>query len=124
MLIWSEVENGFEVDDFYTEGRRLLTEARDAFPKSSILPLYVGDAWTSEDQDDSEGDVDNDWDWVEPQQRALQGLTNVIRFWCDQRQGPDGQFGGGWGDDVEIWRNWIPILLGFKIGHYGIELKE
>ena len=123
MLIWSEVENGFEVDDFYTEGRRLLNEASDAFPKSSILPQYFGEAWASENQDDSEGNVDNDWDWVEPQQRAIQGLTNVIRFWCDQRQAPDGQFGGGWGDDVEIWRNWIPILLGFKIGHYGIELK-
>ena len=26
---------------------------------------------------------------------------------------PDGQFGGGWGDDCEMWRWWSSVLLGF-----------
>ena len=47
----------------------------------------------------------------------------VMRFWCEKRQAPDGQFGGGWGDDVEIWRKWTPILLGFKIKYLGRRLK-
>ena len=25
----------------------------------------------------------------------------------------DGQYGGGWGDDCEMWRWWAPVLLGF-----------
>ena len=33
-------------NDFYTEGLRLLTEAREAFPANPILPQYFGDAWT------------------------------------------------------------------------------
>ena len=47
----------------------------------------------------------------------------VMRFWCEKRQAPDGQFGGGWGDDVEMWRKWTPILLGFKIRYLGRRLK-
>ena len=30
------------------------------------------------------------------------GLVEVVRFWCEARQAPDGQLGGGWGDDVEV----------------------
>ena len=26
---------------------------------------------------------------------------------------PDGQYGGGWGDDCEMWRWWAPVLVGF-----------
>ena len=121
MLIWSDVENGFGLEGFYNEGRRLLTEAREAFPRNSVLPQYFGDAWSQETNNDDDNDdvADSNWDWVEPQQRAMKGLEEVIRFWCEQRQAPDGQFGGGWGDDVEMWRNWIPVLLGFKISYYG-----
>jgi len=25
----------------------------------------------------------------------------------------NGEYGGGWGDDCEMWRSWIPVLLGF-----------
>ena len=25
-----------------------------------------------------------------------------------------GQFGGGWGDDVEMWRHWATVLIGFE----------
>ena len=26
----------------------------------------------------------------------------------------DGQYGGGWGDDCEMWRWWVPVLIGFE----------
>lgn len=26
----------------------------------------------------------------------------------------DGQLGGGWGDDVEVWRDWVSVLLGYR----------
>ena len=38
----------------------------------------------------------------------------MVKFWCTEANPTDGQFGGGWGDDVEAWRHWTPILLGFK----------
>ena len=38
-------------------------------------------------------------------------LTSIIDYWVTERQAPDGQFGGGWGDDVEVWRRWTPFVL-------------
>jgi hypothetical protein len=38
----------------------------------------------------------------------------VIHWWVDERQLGDGQFGGGWGDDVEMWRWWAPVLIAFE----------
>jgi hypothetical protein len=26
---------------------------------------------------------------------------------------PDGKYGGGWGDDCEMWRWWVPVLIAF-----------
>ena len=91
---------------------RLLAEAREAFPANPILPQYFGDAWTLPGQ--SDGGREDSWGWVAAQRRAVVGMLSVLRFWCQERQAPDGQLGGGWGDDVEVWRNWTPILLGFR----------
>ena len=94
---------------------RLLTEAREAFPGNPVLPQYFGDGWSEE-----VGEVmEESWDWVLPQQRAVRGMVEVMVFWCRERQAADGQFGGGWGDDVEVWRNWTPILLGYKVRELG-----
>ena len=87
MLIWSGVENGFLVDEFYDEGRRLLAEARDAFPGNPVLPQYDGAAWTPTDTGESQGQRQGqgaawtppgtaegqqggrgEWNWVQPQQ--------------------------------------------------------
>ena len=99
MLIWSGVENGFLVDEFYDEGRRLLAEARDAFPGNPVLPQYDGAAWTpsihaegqgqGQGQDQGQGAAwtprdtakgqqggRGEWDWVQPQQarRRMESL--------------------------------------------------
>ena len=69
MLIWSQVENGWPLDgeEFYNEGGRLLTEARNAFPSNPVLPLYFEQAWTSHSPE-HQVDEYKEWDWVEPQQ--------------------------------------------------------
>ncbi len=35
----------------------------------------------------------------------------VLTWWFTVRQFPDGQLGGGWGDDVEILRTWGPLAM-------------
>ena len=54
--------------------------------------------WDADRKGQGKDDADSNWDWVKPQQRSMKGLEEVIRFWCEQRQAPDGQFGGGWGE--------------------------
>ena len=68
MLIWSGVENGFLVDEFYDEGRRLLAEARDAFPGNPVLPQYDGAAWTPPGTAEGQQGGRGEWNWVQPQQ--------------------------------------------------------
>ena len=56
--------------------------------------------------------------WAQYQRFSLQQIQQILDYWIDERQTEDGQFGGGWGDDVEMWRWWTPILLGFDLEKY------
>ncbi len=35
----------------------------------------------------------------------------IMNWWFTRRQMPDGQIGGGWGDDVELLRSWGPFAM-------------
>jgi hypothetical protein len=35
----------------------------------------------------------------------------IMNWWFTERQLPDGQLGGGWGDDVELLRSWGPFAM-------------
>jgi hypothetical protein len=47
--------------------------------------------------------------WARHLQESLARQIAVLNWWFTERQAPDGQLGGGWGDDVEILRGWVPI---------------
>ncbi|GMW01280.1 MAG: hypothetical protein AMXMBFR84_24170 [Candidatus Hydrogenedentota bacterium] len=51
--------------------------------------------------------------WAVAQREAIERLADIIEWWIDNRMREDGQFGGGWGDDCEMWRWWAPVLVGF-----------
>jgi len=51
--------------------------------------------------------------WAVYQREGLERLTDIIEWWIDHRMQEDGQYGGGWGDDCEMWRWWVPVLIGF-----------
>jgi hypothetical protein len=46
--------------------------------------------------------------WARHLQEAFARHQAVLNWWFTKRQAPDGQLGGGWGDDVEILRGWVP----------------
>jgi len=116
MLIWRVIQSGPLLrvkksrDAYYSEGRRLLEEAREAFSENRIVRMYLGEpiAWPTKYEDLPEAP-----EWANLQREGLEKLTDVIHWWIEQRQLPDGQFGGGWGDDVEMWRWWTPVLIAF-----------
>ena len=110
MLIWYAIEMGFSEDAYYGEGRALLLTAREAFADNPVLPTYLDEPvpWHF-----SGAVPPNAPDWAVGQRELLHKLTHVIQYWATVRQAPDGQLGGGWGDDVEVWRRWTPVLLGF-----------
>lgn len=98
---------------YYDGGRRFLKVAHEAFPENRVMGMYFGKPipWPVKHQAD-----ENAPDWANAQREALEKLAEIIYFWIDERQAPDGQFGGGWGDDVEMWRSWATVLLGFEDG--------
>jgi len=110
MLIWFAIEMGFSEDAYYGEGRELLQTAREAFADNPVLPTYLDEPVPWAFQHASPAGAP---EWAVAQRELLHKLTHIVAYWATVRQAPDGQLGGGWGDDVEAWRRWTPLLLGF-----------
>lgn len=116
MLLWRVIQSGplLRVKEtreaYYGEARRLLEEAKTAFPHNRIIRMYLGEPipWPKQYAPLPEAP-----EWANLQREGLEKLTDVIHWWVAERQLEDGQFGGGWGDDVEMWRWWIPVLIAF-----------
>lgn len=95
---------------FVGEAERCFDLARTAFPENPVLRIYAGENVLAAGL--------SAWDerapaWANHQRRALEQLHRIIRWWIDERQLANGEFGGKWGDDVEMWRWWAPVLIGF-----------
>ena len=116
MLIWRVIQSGplLRVAEtrnaYYGEGCRLLEQARVAYPENQVIGMYLGEPipWPK-----AYPPVDGLPKWANLQREGLEKLADLIHWWIDERQLPDGQFGGGWGDDVEMWRWWAPLIMGF-----------
>lgn len=116
MLIWQAIQTGsFAKDEdtremFFGQGRDLLQVAATEFPQNRVIGMYLDQPIPWPDQNPDHPDAPS---WANVQREVLGKLADIIDFWIEERQAPDGQFGGGWGDDVEMWRWWAPILVGF-----------
>lgn len=95
---------------FLGESERCFDFARKAFPENSVLKIYGGENLPASDL--------SAWDdrapaWANHQRRSLEQLHKITRWWIAERQLTNGEFGGNWGDDVEMWRWWAAVLIGF-----------
>lgn len=84
--------------------------AAETFPQNRIAPMYLGRAipWPKPYET-----VSGAPEWAVLEREQTDRLREIIYWWIDNRQKPDGQFGGGWDDDCEMWRWWSSVLLGF-----------
>lgn len=97
---------------FLEEAHRCFGLASVAFPENQVLRIYTGEDLPIPATELSPAD-DRAPAWANHQRRALEQLHKIIRWWIAERQLSNGEFGGTWGDDVEMWRWWSPILIGF-----------
>jgi hypothetical protein len=116
MLVWYANEMG-SVWGYPDRRRRFLDRARyhfertqKAFPQNRIARLYLGEKIPPSTLYSA---VPGAPDWAVYQREALERLTDIVEWWIDHRQQADGAFGGGWGDDCEMWRSWVPVLIAF-----------
>ena len=97
-------------ESYYGKARHLLKQAQQIVPDNPIINMYLEQpiAWPADFTADPKAPA-----WANEQREAIAKLTDIIHWWINQRQLPNGSYGGEWGDDVEMWRNWTPILIGF-----------
>lgn len=120
MIVWYLLESGGlsknRRDDLIAKARAEFRAASAAFPKNRIVRMYLGQPipWAKEF-----AAVPGAPEWAVLQRECLERMADIIVWWIDHRMQPNGQYGGGWGDDCEMWRWWVPVLIGFadpKIG--------
>lgn len=116
MVLWVTLEYGgfWSVPEKRRERfdtvRALFERAATRFPKNPILQMYLGTPIPPERTIEPDPNAPG---WANAQRESIERLTDIIHWWIDRRMQPDGQYGGGWGDDCEMWRWWAPILIGF-----------
>ncbi|MFC1489235.1 hypothetical protein ACFL6B_05255 [Thermodesulfobacteriota bacterium] len=112
-LVWIQVESDDPKtrDQYFSEARKLFKTASGTFPDNRILRMYLGEPipWPTDFQPDP-----NAPRWANLQREGLEKLADIIYWWIDHRQLPNGPFGGKWNDDIEMWRWWATLLIGFK----------
>ncbi|HPF02553.1 MAG TPA: hypothetical protein PLV06_12855 [Bacteroidales bacterium] len=97
-------------DRYLDESWRLMRIVKTAFPENELARNYLGEYKPWEEIVSFNPEAP---EWANYQRMVLEKLTRLIHWWVDNRQISDGQFGGGWGDDVEMWRVWVPLLFAF-----------
>lgn len=117
MLAWTLIENSTvrthpkDSKWFKDEAVASFQRVKAAFPKNTVARMYLGEAlpWGAVPEQ-----IEGAPEWAKLQREQLERLSEIIRWWITHRQKADtGEFGGGWGDDCEMWRWWAAVLLGF-----------
>ncbi|MCA9430886.1 MAG: hypothetical protein KC940_10300 [Candidatus Omnitrophica bacterium] len=117
MRVWVILEYGginkeYEVRRaWYDLARKEFEKYLDHFPNNRIAKMYLGEPFPPEKEYTA---PENAPAWAVAQRESLERLTDIIHWWIDNRLQENGEYGGGWGDDCEMWRWWVPALIAFE----------
>jgi DNA-binding transcriptional ArsR family regulator len=116
MVIWFAMESGGvwanppRRSRFFGVARSFFEKYSQAFPENRIARMYLAESIGPKRQYEAPPGAPQ---WAIYQREGLERLSDIIEWWIDNRMRMDGQYGGGWGDDCEMWRWWVPVLIGF-----------
>lgn len=116
MVIWYAMESGgvWSIPErrreFFAIARGFFEKYAEAFDENKIARMYLGHPTGPYKNYIAVAGAPT---WAVYQREGLERLTDIIEWWIDNRMQQDGQYGGGWGDDCEMWRWWVPVLIGF-----------
>lgn len=80
-------------------------------PDEALFSMYNGGKIDLPDAcDEIAGPVDAPT-WASLQQETLCRLRDIAHWWTQEQQTPNGEFGGKYGDDVELLRWWPALIL-------------
>jgi hypothetical protein len=117
MLVWACLEYS-DIYPFPEKRAAYLGKAREqfelaakAFPENRLPRMYLGQPMAPSKIYAVPAGAPA---WAVAQREGLERLTDIIDWWIDHRLRPNGEYGGGWGDDCEMWRHWVTVLYGFE----------
>ncbi|MCP4610105.1 MAG: hypothetical protein GY845_15460 [Planctomycetes bacterium] len=116
MVIWYTLESGgvWSIPqrrrEFFGIARVFFEKAARAFPENKVVRMYLGQPTGPYKEYQA---VSGAPQWAVYQREGLERLADIIEWWIDNRMQENGEYGGGWGDDCEMWRWWVPVLIGF-----------
>lgn len=117
MLVWVAFEHGYiwsvpaKREEVIGEVKKNFESLHKIFPENKIISMYLGEIYPTKHPIDYD---DKAPAWANDQREAIERLAEIIHWWIDNRHQEKGDYGGGWGDDCEMWRFWQPILIGFR----------
>ena len=117
MLVWAclEYSDIYPFPDkraaYLGKARAQFEVAAKAFPENRIARMYLGEPIPPSSTLYVPTGAPA---WAVAQREGLERLSDIIEWWIDHRMRPNGEYGGGWGDDCEMWRHWVPVLFGFE----------
>jgi len=116
MLTWLTLESGGLWNnqnrrrEMLDKARQCFEQAAQAFPENRVVAMYLGHPIPAPKRYDAPAGAPA---WAVAQREGIERLADIIEWWIDHRMQADGQYGGGWGDDCEMWRWWVPVLIAF-----------
>lgn len=102
-------EGGASPKTKMAEGMRVIQGLYLRDPRNELVRMYMGEQILWGEQYLSTDPAVPQWACISRELHAR--LLHVINWWVVNKQRPDGQLGGGWGDDVEVLRAWAPVLI-------------
>ncbi|MDI9584490.1 MAG: hypothetical protein QM473_09745 [Acidobacteriota bacterium] len=106
--IWSYYDRRAE---WFATAREFFEKYHAAFPENRIARMYLGEGIPWEKTWPA---VESAPQWAVDQRAGLEAIADIVEWWIDNRQQANGAFGGGWGDDCEMWRWWVPVMIAFE----------
>ena len=116
MLVWVTLEYGGlwshpdRRREQFDKIRPMFDELHATFPENRVIGMYLGKPVPPEKEYKQ---VEGAPAWAVHQREGLERLADIVEWWIDHRMQESGEYGGGWGDDCEMWRWWAPVLAGF-----------
>jgi hypothetical protein len=83
----------------------------ELYPDDENLAMLNGKRIDQKEYCDNLPQLSNAPEWALLQREAICRLKDEISWWVNKRQAPNGELGGKIGDDVEILREWKPLLF-------------
>lgn len=109
LLYWLWLERGIHFEKNAAE--RDLAKMKELHPNDKLVRMYNGEKINNKDEFDNMEQPENAPDWAFAQWEVTNRLKHIADWWVLEQQSETGEFGGKFGDDVEILRFWSPLIL-------------